>query len=79
MGQKCMCPSDLSIFYSTATDMDQHTQLHMLLVTRGQTHTYLCHASPSSQTSRVLSWVYTTSSNDSGAMKGLIYRENLEG
>ena len=38
-GQKCMCPSDLSGFYSTATDMDRHTQLHMLLVARGHTPT----------------------------------------
>lgn len=34
-----MCPSDLSIFDSKAADVDQHTQLHMLLVTRGHTPT----------------------------------------
>ena len=39
LGQKRMSPSGLSIFDSKAPDVDQHTQLHKLLVTRGHTPT----------------------------------------
>lgn len=39
MGYKYLCPSDLSVFDSKAIDTYQHTQLHVLLFTRGHTPT----------------------------------------